>query len=106
MLAAGIVSKYTDLSDELAAYQAEAAWQLGQWTDLNEFTKMESTPASWEMNLSRVVLAAYKTDKFLFKVQLLQPSASAFYSGEYIKFEIHIFTPKEIYYNGWVRAEG
>lgn len=73
-LAAGLIAKDKSLSKYLAPFQAEAAWQLGEWQELNEFTKEEFSPEpSWEMNLSKVILSAYKMDKFLF----LQESHSA-----------------------------
>ena len=69
-LAAGLIAKDNSLSKYLAPFQAEAAWQLGEWQELNEFTKKEYSPKpSWEMNLSKVILAAYKMDKFLFLME-------------------------------------
>ena len=67
-LSAGLIAKDASWAKDLAPLQAEAAWQLGQWQDLNKFTKLETATASssWEMSLSKVILSAYKMDKFLF----------------------------------------
>ena len=35
----GLVVNYPELSKELAPYQAEAAWQLGNWQELQSFVR-------------------------------------------------------------------
>ena len=78
-VAAGLVTRDKSLEKVMAPLQAEAAWQLGEWKQLDEFTSLrpdgdqaqldsDSWPLtdSWEMGLSQAILAAYKTDKAAF----------------------------------------
>lgn len=63
------MARDSGLAGELAPFQAEAAWQLGQWQDLNQYCREGSQPC-WEMDLSRVVLAAYRADRTLFQREI------------------------------------
>ena len=89
-LAAGLSQRDKWLKKELAPLQAEAAWQLGEWQQLEEFTNCWQLPVenvdagvadkdtsssnmnagapvfsgeSWEMGLSKAILYAYKADR-------------------------------------------
>ena len=59
MLTKGFIKQDLELKQDLLKYQIEAAWQLGQWQEIEEnSSKIDKT--DWPSNLGRLLLTAQK----------------------------------------------
>ena len=65
-MAARLGQYHEEISSRLAPLQVEAAWQLGNWEDVNKFSKYEEQPlvmkyeldtGGWEVQLGQVLMA-------------------------------------------------
>ena len=62
-LAASLAAGDEELAQQLAPLQVEAAWQLGQWQQLESAAQLHpATEWSWEVELGRVLLAARREE--------------------------------------------
>ncbi|KAK2190032.1 hypothetical protein NP493_91g01005 [Ridgeia piscesae] len=59
----GIISQNPSSCRQLNTYRVEAAWRLGQWDRLEGYLKHEDNSQSWNVSLSRILLAAKCQDE-------------------------------------------
>ncbi|XP_045160246.2 serine/threonine-protein kinase ATR-like [Mercenaria mercenaria] len=89
--ATGVIANRKAWAPHLLPYQVEASWKLGNWTDLENFTKVDKTSRSWPLMLGRILLAAKakKEEDFLQHLQIARQeqvgplSAASFEMGSY-----------------------
>ena len=97
-LASGMISDHPSWSVELNACRIEAAWRLGQWDKLQQYVGSETTSASWNTGLGKLLLAAKVKDEDAFCGQLnilrleeMAPlSAASMEAGSYQRGYEHI----------------
>lgn len=66
-LLAGAMSLHPEFVSQLSAHGAEAAWRLNGWNLLERFLQM-SPPVTFEVGLSRILLALQKGDEAVSKL--------------------------------------
>ncbi|XP_060578307.1 serine/threonine-protein kinase ATR-like [Ruditapes philippinarum] len=89
--ATGVIANRKGWAPQILPFQVEAAWKLGNWHDLENFTKVDKTSRSWPLMLGRILLAAKakKEDDFLQHLQIARQeqvgplSAASFEMGSY-----------------------
>ena len=99
-LAAGVVAHNCGLREQLAPLQAEAAWQLGHWDDLETLTKAGGQDGclGWELGLGRLLSSLQRKDwptmrstLTLTRRELLEPlAAGSVEQGAYTRGYSHI----------------
>ncbi|KAL4227217.1 hypothetical protein ACF0H5_012662 [Mactra antiquata] len=89
--ATGVIADRKPWASQLLPFQIEAAWKLGSWTALENYTKVDKTSRSWPVMLGRVLLSAKAKDEedFLHQLQIVRQeqvgplSAASFEMGSY-----------------------
>ncbi|KAI0215805.1 Serine/threonine-protein kinase ATR [Lamellibrachia satsuma] len=66
----GMISQTPSCGRQLNSYRVEAAWRLGQWERLEVYLKHEDKSQSWNVGLSRILLAAKCRDEAAYVRQL------------------------------------
>ncbi|XP_052796079.1 serine/threonine-protein kinase ATR-like isoform X2 [Mya arenaria] len=68
--ASGAIANTQGWMLQLLPFQVEAAWKLGHWTDLQNFSTKDTSSRSWPVMLGRILLAAKSKSEGEFLKQL------------------------------------